>query len=166
MVVLKGIFAVGVLKYLFDTNKHINLNRVDIFGGTSVGSFIALALSLGFTKEELIEFTENVNFDTLLDSSWMYWYSFYRLLFYKYLFDDTGRENIVKRIFEMKINTIRKYLALSDNFKTCDLTFENLKKLILLQPDIYKHIIINTLDINTGEEIFFTTMNSNRIILD
>jgi predicted acylesterase/phospholipase RssA len=67
----KGVYAIGILKYLFDNNPHFSLADVNIFGGTSVGSYLATALSLGFQKDDMIEISKIIDISKLIDSKYI-----------------------------------------------------------------------------------------------
>jgi len=157
----KGIYALGVLKYLFEDNPYIKLDSVKIFGGTSVGSFLAMALSLGYNCDDMMNLSKVINISTLVDSKCLLPVSLLRLQFYGYLYSDTGRENIVEEIIKYKINTINQNLSLEKPISAKDLTFGHLKILIQKYPDTYKDLIINTVDISRNKEIFMTTLNDN-----
>jgi predicted acylesterase/phospholipase RssA len=157
----KGVYAIGVLKYLFESNKYLNLNSVSIFGGTSVGSYLATALSLGCQKEDLIQVSQVINIGELIDSKYIFLITLYRFLACGYLYDDSGRQDIVWKILQCKMDAINKHLEFNDNNKITgkDITFGHLKILIQKYPNIYKHLIINTVDISKSEQIFMTTLN-------
>lgn len=156
----KGIFAIGVIRYLFDDNPYINIKNINIFGGTSVGSFFATGLSLGFQRDEVFEFAEAINLDNLIDSKYMFMLTMYRFMANGYLYNNNGLSEIVQNILDYRINTINEHLNTGENkLSGKDLTFGHLKKLINLYPDIYKHLLINTVDISRKEQIFMTTMD-------
>jgi predicted acylesterase/phospholipase RssA len=157
----KGIYAIGVLKYFFEDNEYLNLNDVNIFGGTSVGSYLAAALSLGYQKDDLIQISRIINIEKLIDSKYIFFVTLYRFLSHGYLYDDSGRQDIVYEILQHKINTINEHLEFNHNKKITgkDITFKHLKILIEKYPNIYKHLIINTVDISKNDQIFMTTLN-------
>jgi len=153
----RGIYAVGIIKYLFDKNPYINLRDINIFGGTSVGSFLATALSLGCTNDDLIALTKIIDMNALIDSKYLFPITCYRFIRNGYLYDDTGRQNIVKQILNFKIADISKHLGVT--ITGTDLTFADLKTLIKTHPEIYKHLLINALDISTCDQLFMTTLD-------
>lgn len=155
----KGIYSIGVLKYLFDASSEcpFRLNNIDIFAGTSVGSYLATALSLGFNKDDILSLTESLDLDKLLKDKYTYLRCFARLFYSYYFFDDTGRRDIVKSIMEKKSTQIKQHLG--SDIDHVDLTFGHLKKLIEKYPKIYKDLLINTVDISNGEELFLTTLD-------
>uniref|UniRef100_A0A6G6ABZ0 Putative patatin phospholipase n=1 Tax=Borely moumouvirus TaxID=2712067 RepID=A0A6G6ABZ0_9VIRU len=158
----KGVYAAGVLKYLFEENEFLSLKNVEVFGGTSVGSYLSTALSLGYDKEDILGITKLIDLAKLIDSKYMFVFTAYRFLSKGFLYDDTGRQDIVSKILNYKIDIIKKHLEITDeNFNGIHLTFGHLKQLIRNYPDIYKHLLINTVDISRKEQIFMTTLNDN-----
>lgn len=158
----KGIYAIGILKYLFDENPCIDLNNVDIFGGTSVGSYLATALSIGYQKEDIIGLSKIINLSELIDSKYMFMVTLYRFTTSGYLYNDEGRQDIVQKILNYRINTIKEHLDLpaNSNFNGKDLTFGHLKKLMEKHPTIYKHLLINAVDISRNQQIFMSTLDN------
>lgn len=156
----KGVYAVGVLKYLFEPNDYLLLKDVKIFGGTSVGSYIAAALSLGFTRDEMINVIQNIDMGNLIDSSYQILFTMYRLITQGYLYADTGREGVIRTILQTKIDSIKSDLGLDKDVKygVDDVTFGDLRKLIKISPDTYRHLVINAVNLNRNVEIFFTTL--------
>ena len=61
---VKGLCFIGVLEKLIK-HKKIELNKIDMYVGTSVGSIISFLLILGFTIEEIKEFIITFNFSKL-----------------------------------------------------------------------------------------------------
>jgi NTE family protein len=61
---VKGISFLGALSYLLD-KKHIDLNNIHTYIGSSVGSIISLLFVLGYSIDELIDFILNFNFEIL-----------------------------------------------------------------------------------------------------
>lgn len=155
----KGFYAIGVLKYLFEDNPYINLSDVKIFGGTSVGSYLATALSLGYNKNDIIDVTDKIDLGNLIDPSYMFMITSYRFLSRGYLYNDDGRKKIIETIISQKIESINKHLEL--NIRENDLTIGHLKILVERYPDVYKHLIVNTVDINTNEQLFMTSLNDD-----
>lgn len=157
----RGIYGIGVLKYLQSANPYIKLDQVDIFGGTSVGSYLATALSLGYQKDDLVEITKIIDVRKLIDSKYMFMMTMYRFMTQGHLYDDTGRQDIIKKILDYKIVMIKDHLGIADqaNFGGKDLTFSHLKKLIASHPITYKHLLINVVDISKNDQIFMTTLN-------
>ncbi|AQN68555.1 patatin phospholipase [Saudi moumouvirus] len=158
----RGVYAAGVLKYLFEENEFLDLKNVEVFGGTSVGSYLSTALSLGYHKEDILGITKLIDLSKLIDSKYMFVFTAYRFLSKGFLYDDTGRQDIIGKILNYKIDIIKNHLGITnENFNGIDLTFGHLKQLINNFPDIYKHLLINTVDISRKEQIFMTTLNDN-----
>ena len=156
----RGVYAIGILKYLFENNPYFNLRDVDIFGGTSVGSFLAAALSLGYQKQDMIEICKIINIADLIDSKYRFMTTAYRFISQGHLYDDTARQEIVKKILDYKIDTIKTHLGIdSVQFRGTDLTFGHLKILISSHPTIYKHLLINAVDISRSDQIFMTSLD-------
>lgn len=155
----RGIYAIGILKYLFEKNPYFNLTDVHIFGGTSVGSFLSTALSLGFDKDDMVNIIKDIDFGNLIDSKFLFMITLCRFLKQGYLYDDEGRQNIIHLILNYKIDIIKKHLD-DPTVNSKNLTFGHLKILINLYPHIYKHLIINAVDINRGEQIFMCTLDN------
>jgi predicted acylesterase/phospholipase RssA len=61
---IKGFTFIGVLKKLIECNK-INLDKINMFAGTSAGSMLSFFLILGFSIEEIEDFIINFNFSKL-----------------------------------------------------------------------------------------------------
>ena len=61
---IKGICFIGVLEKLIE-HKKIELNKIEMYVGTSAGSIISFFLILGFTIEEIKEFIITFNFSKL-----------------------------------------------------------------------------------------------------
>ena len=67
---LKGFAFVGALEYLHNKS-YIDLNKINNFVGTSVGSILSYLLTLGYTVQEIIDFILDFNFKSLeSDVSW------------------------------------------------------------------------------------------------
>lgn len=154
----RGIYAIGVLRYLFQNNPYITIDKIDIFGGTSVGSYLAAALSFGYDSNDLISVSKIIDLSELVDHKYLFVLSACRFASNGYLYNSNGRKNIIVKILEHKIDKIREHLNMP-NINALDLTFGHLKKLIDLYPLIYKHLIFNSVDINRSEQIFMTTLN-------
>ena len=159
----RGVYAMGVMKYLFDDNQYIQLQDVDLFGGTSVGSFLATALSLGYQKADIEKYVAELDLSKFIDSKYLAPITAYRFLTKGHLYDDTGRQNIVKNVLNLRIDDIKKDLGISpdSDFTGIDITFGHLKKLIENHPKKYKHLLINTVDISKEEQVFMTTLNDS-----
>lgn len=153
----RGLYAIGALKYLFEENPYIRLGDIDIFGGTSVGSYLATALSLGYNKDDLLEISKDIDLGNLLDSKYLFMVTLYRFMCRGYLYDDFGRRDIIEKILNFKIGTIQKHLG--EKVAGIDLTFGHCKKLIAIHPTIYKHLIINVVDISRSDQIFMTSLD-------
>lgn len=156
----RGIFAFGVLKYLFEQNPYFLLSDVSIFGGTSVGSYLATVLSLGYDKDDIMAISRVLNMSILIDNKFMLPISIIRLLICGHLYSDYGRIAIANKILEYRFDSIKVDLQIpqESQFKPTDLTFGCLRKLIEYNPNKYKHLIINTVDVNREEQIFMTTL--------
>jgi predicted patatin/cPLA2 family phospholipase len=61
---MKGIVYFGILSYL-ETNKFINLNNIHTYAGSSVGGLIGFLFSIGYSVNEMIDFTLNFNFASI-----------------------------------------------------------------------------------------------------
>lgn len=163
----RGIFAIGILQYLFGPNDYIIMNDVHIYGGTSVGSYLATALSIGFNKDDITNYSKTIDLNNLIDNRYYFMPAVYRFLSKGYLYDDTGRKNIIKNILNFRINKIQNDLG--TNIKPEELNFSHLQTLIAKYPCTYKDLIINTVDISRGKQIFMTTLNddfSNITLMD
>lgn len=154
----RGFYAIGIFKYLFEENPYLNLNDVDLFGGTSVGSYFAVALSLGYTIEDIMDIPNHVNLSKLIDSTYMFPKTFIRFIFRGYLYNDNEREKLVKHILNLKLDKINKLLNL--DLKYNEITLAHLKNLIAIDNTTYKNLIINSVDINTHSQIFMTTLDN------
>lgn len=157
----KGIFAIGVLKYLYGDNPYCKLEDFNIFGGTSVGSYLSATLSLGYTSDDINDIVSKIDIGKLIDHGYMAIFSAYRLGTLGYLFDDTGRENIVKTILNYKMPQIIEHLGLNKDNEILtgeQLTFGDLRKLIENYPAIYRHLIVNSVDISRNQQIFITSL--------
>lgn len=154
----RGVYAIGILKYLFETNPYFKLDSVDIFGGTSVGSFLATALSLGYQRDDITELVKLINIGDLVDSKYMFIKTAYRFLSKGHLYNDAGRQEIVSKILNYKIDIIKTHLGLTDLVGT-DITFGHLKTLIQNHPHIYNHLLINAVDISRSKQIFMTSLD-------
>lgn len=158
----RGVYAIGILRYLFDDNKYFNLSQVDIFGGTSVGSYFATALSLGFDKNDIADLSKIINLNSLTDGDYMFAKTFYRFVTKNYMYDDIGRTDIIKKILDQKFNNIKQHLEknIDNTVASIDLTFGHLQILIKLYPKIYKHLVMNAVDLSTSKQIFMTTLDN------
>ena len=158
----KGVFAIGVIEYLFDNNPYFNMTDISIFGGTSIGSYFAAALSIGFRKPDFEKISTKIDLSDIIDNGILYLKPMYHFLTQGFLYNDHGRRNLIKNIINEKLNTIKLHLGKLNHsfYQYNDLTFGDLRELIEKYPDTYKHLIINTVDISRGEQIFMTTMDS------
>jgi predicted acylesterase/phospholipase RssA len=154
----KGIFALGVLKYLFSNSNIINLNEVDIFGGTSVGSYFSIALALGCQQEDLDKFIQNLTLENLVDHDYLFLKILTRFLCYGYLYDNEELIKIITSIIDLRIEEIQKDLG--EKITSQELTINHLKKLIQLKPHVYKNLVINSVDLSHNKQVFFTTLNN------
>ena len=62
---VKGISFIGALEYI-EENKYIELQSINNFVGTSIGSIVSFFLSLDYTIEEIKEFIMDFNFTKLI----------------------------------------------------------------------------------------------------
>lgn len=152
----KGIYAIGILKYLFGENPYLRINSVSLFGGTSVGSYIALMLSIGYNLDDLQKIATEIDPSTLFDKPYMLWKTIYRFLFYGYMYDPSKREDIIKTILSKKIDILSDDLG--KNITVDKLTFGDLKILIKSFPNKYKDLLVNTVDLSRGHQLFITTL--------
>ena len=155
----RGIFGIGVLKYLFNKNKYVQLQTADIFGGTSVGSYFAAALSLGFDQDDMLGLSKVINLSGLVDNSYYYISTVYRYLRNGYMYYSSGRQNIIMTILNYRFAKIKSDLGL--DIKPEQLTVAHLKILIKKYPNTYKDLIINSVDESRGVQVFMTTLNDN-----
>lgn len=157
----KGVYAVGVLKYLLENNPDYRLQDSDIFGGTSVGSYFATALSLGFDSTDMLAISKIIDISNIVDSKWLFMVTTYRFLDDGYLYDNNGLQKIIIDILNYKIDTINQHLNLlgSNKLSGQDITFGHLKTLIKKYPTVYKHLLVNTVDISRGTQIFITSLD-------
>jgi predicted acylesterase/phospholipase RssA len=158
----KGVYAVGVLKYMFDYPETLNLDNVDIFGGTSVGSYLATALCLGMKGDSMSFLIDSIDISQLIDSPYALPLTVYRFLRKNYLYDDQARYKIAEKIISLKINDINRDLASHNPFHETitpsDLTFGHLRTLVKTNPSTYTDLLINAVDLNRQTQIFFTTL--------
>lgn len=156
----KGIYALGVFKYLFEDNPYLNLNDIKLFGGTSVGSYLAAALSFGCKRDDILELSKQIDLSNLTDGKYLFFLTIYRFLTHGYMYGYDGRKNIIKQILDFKLKTIKEHLNIpvKQIFTYEDLTFKHLRNLVLTHPEIYKHLLINTVDLSRGKQIFMTSM--------
>ena len=156
----KGVYAVGILKYLFGENQYYPMQKTDIFGGTSVGSYLATPLSLAFNADDITAISKIINISNVIDSKFLFGLTAYRFITQGHLYSERGIQKIVESILNYKINIINDHLAIPDTFiKGKDLTFGHLRTLINKYPSVYKHLLINAVDINRSNQIFMTTMD-------
>lgn len=156
----KGIYGLGVFKYLFEENPYVDLNDINLFGGTSVGSYLAAALSFGCNKDDILEISKQIDLSKLTDGKYLFVKTIFRFFTQGYMYDYDGRKSIIGQILEYKIKTIKEHLKISSEqiFTYEDLTFKHLRDLIILFPNIYRHLLINTVDLSRGTQIFMTSM--------
>lgn len=155
----KGIYGLGILKYLFDdTEKYFNIEDVEIFGGTSVGSYFALALSIGYNSADIDSLVDELDLSGLIDSKFMLPITILRFLKSSHLYNDTGRLQIIKKIINRKITDI--CTDLGKNIVADDFTLGDLRTLIENDNKKYTHLIVNCVDISRSDQIFFTTLEN------
>lgn len=155
----KGIYAIGVIKYFFRENSLFSLTNTEICGGTSVGSFFAAAISLGYNEIDMDMCSLHIDMQDLNVNFLQYPTMFFRLLFKKYLYNTNVRENMITQIINQKIETLRIDLD-KPQINATEITYGDLKFLIKNYPNKYKHLIINSVDLASGKEIFFNTFES------
>lgn len=154
----KGVYGLGVIKYLFDdTEKYFDIEKVDLFGGTSVGSFFALALSIGFTSADIDQLVKEIDLTNLIDSKCMLPITIARFIKNGYLYNDTGRLDIINKIIGAKIQDI--CTDLNKNITIDSFTLGDLRTLAETNNK-YTHLIVNCVDINRSDQIFFTTLEN------
>lgn len=153
----KGIHSIGLFRYLFESNPYVDLNSIGLFAGTSVGSFFAVAFALGLKKDDLMKLIEVIDLDQLFCNPLV---AAFRFLFYGHLYGNDGRNNIIRNIIEMRLNSIREQLN-DPLINANQITFSQLRQLIDSHPDTYKHLLINAVDLSRNTEVFFTTLNDN-----
>jgi|SRR5579872_107996 len=156
----KGVYAIGILKYLSDMNPYIKLDGIDLFGGTSIGSYIAAGLSLGCRKDDFDQIAKKIDIADLTDKGYMFAWTMYRFATYGYLYNDGGRRKVISTILNQRNAQIKKHLELPDStkFDAMDLKIGELRKLIIKYPETYRHLIINTVDLNRNQQLFITTL--------
>lgn len=153
----KGIYAIGILKYLLQKNNYLDLNFIDIFAGTSVGSYLALCLSIGYNNSDFDEIIKIINIKDIFDKNYLFFVTAFRFLNLGHLYSNNGRINIIKILLHHKLDIIN--LHLNQNLSVEELTFGHLNQLINKYPSIYRHLLINTVDISRGQQLFITTLN-------
>lgn len=164
----KGIYAIGVIKYLFESNPYFDISKIHTVGGTSAGALIATALSLSYDKSEIENMADSIDFSTVIDPYWKLPLTVVRFLFTNNLYGDKSRQNIIKNIIKLKIKQIQEDLV-DPTITVKNLTFGNLRELVSKYPTKYKNLIINAADISIGQQVFFTTTepkNNHIKILD
>lgn len=154
----KGIYAIGVLKYLLEKNSYLDFSDVEIVGGTSVGTYVSVGISLGYDAEDLIAISKMIDLSKLVDSKYLFLWTAFKFFYNHYLYSDSGRKEIVSNILNIQIGRIQEDLG--EKVKAIELTFGHLRKLIEKKPNIYKHFIVNSVDINMHKQIFFTTLDN------
>lgn len=110
---VKGIAYVGALKVLEERNILNDIGRV---GGTSAGAINAVLLSLGYSRQEMLDIMAGLNFRNFLDDSWgvvrdanrviekFGWYKgdFFRAWIGELIKDKTGSKNTTFNDFKQK----------------------------------------------------------------
>lgn len=129
---MKGYCYIGVLKYLEEHNMVKDLEKIS---GTSIGSFLALVMTLGYTYKEIKNLVLNIDFKLLENFD-------INNMLQNYGMDD-GK----------KVDIFLNFLLKKKKFK-CDLTFKELYK----QRRI--HLIMNCCDLTTNTEKIFDYINT------
>ena len=135
---LYGVCMLGVLRYLYIENKLKNVKHV---AGNSIGSFFALAFCLDIEVIDLENIIKDIiyNNNIIIDKS------------------NLGNVFLYNGILDLNIilNKLRKYI--NSKYNINDITFIELSK------KFGKNLYISTTNINTGENIIFSTDNNPNV---
>lgn len=160
----KGVHAIGVIKYMFDHPSVLDLRQVKIFGGTSVGSYLATALSLGLDSADMSRLIDVIDIGGLVESKYWMPLTLYRLTSKGHLYDDAGRRRIAESVINLRFDRLRtdlEKLGVDDLTAPSDLTFGHLSTLVKHYPDTYKDLLINAVDLNRHKQVFMTSLDEN-----
>lgn len=164
----KGIYLGGVVKALQEEG---TLKNIDYIAGTSIGSITAAFLAAGMTSEEISQIT---NLEQYIDNSGI------GLPIYK-LINDRSKECIINNlnrllgtasITDISDDSIASYLSTRGiknetlvkdvialvkqlNSQTCTITFNHLKILHQLCPEVFKELIVTATCCELKEPIPF-----------
>ena len=131
---LYGVCMLGVLRYLYIENK---LKNVKYVAGNSIGSFFALAFCLNIEVIDLENIIKDIIYDNniIIDKS------------------NLGNVFLYNGILDLNIilNKLRKYI--NSKYNINDITFIELSK------KFGKNLYISTTNINTGDNVIFSTDN-------
>ena len=131
---LYGVCMLGVLRYLYIENK---LKNVKYVAGNSIGSFFALAFCLDIEVIDLENIIKDIIYDNniIIDKS------------------NLGNVFLYNGILDLNIilNKLRKYI--NSKYNINDITFIELSK------KFGKNLYISTTNINTGDNVIFSTDN-------
>ena len=133
---IRGILHLGSLKTLEEKNIFKNIKN---FGGSSAGSMISLLLSIGYTYNDIMIIFLKINTDKFYDITDIFEFlNIYGLL---------------------NLNPFEKFLRLllENKFKKKNITFSELYNLT------QKTLHINSININSNEEIIFNHINTPNI---
>jgi predicted acylesterase/phospholipase RssA len=154
----RGVHALGLFMYLLEKNDILDISEIGIYGGTSTGSFFATGMSLGYTRDDIVSLSKEIPIDNITDPTYMLPKSLFRFLYNGYLYSSDGRASVAKMVIEKKLNILQRDLG-DVTLGYSDITFAHLRQLIKGYPKIYKDLLINTVDISIGKQVFMTTMD-------
>ena len=144
----KGVYAVGILRYLMEENPVLDLSTVDVVGGTSIGGIIAAGLALGLNWSAIAEIMIDIHLEDLRDPRYMAPVSLTRLLTSGYAFRGAAREETVRLVLE-KANVT-------------DITFGELAAKCNTESGYnYRHLIMNAVDLNHGRQVFMSSLDAS-----
>ena len=141
---------------------YLLLDTVSLFGGTSIGSYISAGLSLGCRENDFEQISKLIDIADLTDRGYLFAYTMYRFGRYGYLYDDAGRRKVISIILNQRSAQIKQHLniSLDTKYDVMNLTIGELRKLIETHPDVYRHLIVNTVDLNRNHQLFITTLTN------
>jgi len=139
----KGFLFLGVIKLLSQYNI---LNKIKYFYGTSIGGIIITCIILGWSIEEIINFTIKFPLNKMID--------------YKYFFSNNGL--ISKNKYETLLKKIISYKSFDENITLLELFNKNNKELNLFTYNIKNNSTIclnyiNTPNIKLVDALYMTT---------
>jgi predicted acylesterase/phospholipase RssA len=155
----RGVYAIGLIKYLLGENPILDFKQVRIMAGTSVGSYFAAALSIGYNLEDIDYFVKNFRMDDMVDPKYLFMVSLFRFLRRGYLYNNQGRRRLIQEIINRRSQYL--YEDLGEHVDASTFTLGHLRRLVHKYPDKYRHLIINVFDVSLQEEKFFTTFENN-----